>query len=227
MIVKNGIVFILGSGASVDSGLRTYRGKNGLYKSMSDEEVYSNLSIDMFKKDPMRVWNFLSPLIKNIKENKPGKTYDLISSIVKEYPESIVLTQNVDGYCKVGCMVVELHGNYSKMKCCGREYDVNEDNPLCFCGGVCKPGIVLYGEDVVVNGEIIKMLKNRYKAIIVIGTTLLFPYLRKLINKCKQRGTPLIHINPDEEYDENIKGNEVWLQMSSSEGLEKLIKDYF
>jgi NAD-dependent SIR2 family protein deacetylase len=46
--------------------------------------------------------------------------------------------------------------------------------------------------------------------VIVIGTTLQFPYLRKrIINKAKSRGAHVIHVNP--ERPQPLKDGETWV----------------
>lgn len=67
------IIFILGSGASVDSGLPTYRGIGGIYKDNSYEHF---LSYENFKKNPRDIWEFHKELYHQISSiEHPGKTY--------------------------------------------------------------------------------------------------------------------------------------------------------
>lgn len=219
-IIKGPILFLTGAGASVDSGLRTYRGTGGIYEE-TDGDPQEDLSIETWWAQPERTWFTLTPLVKAVKNNKPGPTYQLIKKICKSY-DVTVHTQNVDGYSSQVCdNVWEMHGNIRTMWCkkCKKEYKLDEDNPKCVkCGEHCKPNIVFYGESI----KPIVMNYKRYKTVVVIGTTLQFPYLQNMISKYKQQGALIVHINPADNYSEMVKAGEMWLKMKSENGLKKL-----
>ncbi len=67
-----------------------------------------------------------------------------------------------------------------------------------------------------------KLSKKFYKYVIIIGTTLQFPYLNKLKNNPKCRYAKIIHINPDDNYD-IIKKNEIWIKETSYDGLKQFL----
>ena len=235
-------LFILGAGASVDSGLYTYRGENS-------NKTFISASVN---DDIETIWNSFGPLFNIIKKCNPGETYNLINKIVLENPKSVILTQNVDGYIlssfnslNIQSEVIELHGNinYSYCKKCNKKYQTNPNNIFC-CGDSIIPNIILFGEDL--NKNVIikakKLCKNKYKAIIIIGTTLQFPYLRQLISLAKGYNSKVIHINPDLDYNtpiykfvnysslgkkikknNNVRNDEIWIQKNAAEGL----KEYF
>jgi NAD-dependent deacetylase len=211
------ILFITGAGASVDSGLGTYRGEGGLYESEGNPA--DDLSIDTWRENPEKTWKTLNPLIKSIKSNKPGPTYEIIKKIAKEKRVHI-WTQNVDGYSfYTGAAVWEMHGNVRLMKCeiCNFELPLNEDKPFCSkCNCLCKPNIVFYGEDI---RERQYLLSDRFKTVIVIGTSLQFPYLLNLITDYSYNAR-VIHINPDPDY---VKpSSHEWLCMTSENGLKEI-----
>ena len=220
-IVKGPILFLTGAGASVDSGLRTYRGAGGIYEEAGGDPQ-EDLSIDTWWSHPERTWSTLKPLVKAVKEHEPGPTYQLIKEIGKTYNITIH-TQNVDGYSRQVCdNVWEMHGNVKTMWCdkCRKEYELNEDDPKCLkCDKLCKPNIVFYGENIRPYGA---LNYKKYKTVIVIGTTLQFPYLRNMISDYKQKGTLIVHINPADDYSEMVKGGEMWYKMKSERGLKKL-----
>lgn len=217
-MLEEPILFITGAGASVDSGLNTYRGKNGLYTN-TDVSPEENLSLNTWMVEPERTWETLSELINLIKTNQPGETYEILKQINEMYKIAIY-TQNIDGYSHYACKNVhELHGHINTMYCkkCRNIYTMDHENPMCIsCMIFCKPNIVLYGEPI---RAIPANLKCAYKTIIVLGTTLQFQYLRNIIKKYKLKGAKIIHINPDPNYSKMIKKNEDWLQMNSAEGL--------
>lgn len=220
-MLRGPILFITGAGASVDSGLRTYRGKGGIYEGGGNPA--NDLHITTWRNDPLRTWNTLKPLVKAVRENKPGPTYELMKEIAKEH-EIMIFTQNVDGYSKTVCdRVWEMHGNLETMECeeCGKVYKLDEDDHICKkCNVRCKPNIVFYGEDIKHSPLMYYSGKSDFKTVIVIGTTLQFPYLERMIDKYKSGGALVIHINPDDKYPFT---KHIWMKMKSERAL-KLLK---
>ena len=227
-------LFILGSGASVDSGLPTYRGPNSLHTT--DPETYFE-GIDI-REDVMKVWSYFEGLLKASIQATPGPTYELIKELLNEYPGSCVITQNIDGLLSsmLGqedqSLVIELHGNNRNMIClnpsCGKIQPLKLSDPKCKsctdkCGYApwCRPDIVCYGESL--DPQIIQraniLSKQQYSHVLVIGTTLQFSYLNRLINNAKQRGAQVMHINPDDDYHTNVKQNELWMKTTAYQGL--------
>lgn len=75
-----------------------------------------------------------------------------------------------------------MYGNINYMICskCGIK-DMDYNHHVYSCGNICRLNIVLFNEDL--PSEKIKdmknlILKNKPKYIIVIGTSMQFPYLR-------------------------------------------------
>ena len=223
--VRRSIFFILGAGASADSGLPTYRGINGLYSNVTTPENILNPQVLCSEDGPEKIWNFLRPIYEEIPHQTPGPTYQKLKELITKFPDSFLLTQNIDGYAKsLEIPVVEIHGNWSKMYClkCRNLYSTNLENPKCECASWCRPDVVLFGENLPVKELtlIFTLIKTCPEYVIIVGTTLQFPYLRILINKAKNRGSKIIHINPDEKYSENVTRNEQWIKSSAVEGLD-------
>lgn len=223
------LAFLLGAGASVDSGLMTYRGIGGFYNmSQQPEEILTSKNFDM---NPTQVWDFLKPLYEAYDKAKIGVTYREISRLVTTYPESFVLTQNVDGFVRdLGCDYVELHGNMHTAQCslCHKITHVHGEIPTCpTCHIIMKPNIVLF-DDNLRHQDIMTMnrlLKSQPTHFIIIGTGLHFSYLRKAVNKAKQYGAQIIHINPDPKYKRLIKNRETWFHENSFDGLRRLQRE--
>ena len=148
-------IFILtGAGASQDSGIQTYRGENGYYESAANIEAdlhVSNLS------QSEKIWKRLLPLYKQIIEHEPGPTYKKLQDLISKSKECMLVTQNVDGYshCLKGVEVIELHGTCKTMSCIScmkkveitKEFIENFEESKCECGGIIRPDIVLFGEE--------------------------------------------------------------------------------
>ena len=152
-------LFILGAGASVDSGLLTYRGPNGLYKDLdlcdpsSSPVHYNTLRSEESIKT---MWEFVSPLYTDIQKSSPGFTYKVIEKLLGTAEKSLIVTQNIDGFAKTlekdgKVEVVELHGSHEMMIClaCGEKTKTNTEKlecPSCNVAGKMRPDVVLFGE---------------------------------------------------------------------------------
>ena len=235
------ILFLLGSGASVDSGLFTYRNNN----EETNKIVSCHDNID-------KIWESSYEIYHAAKNAKLGNTYKIIQELVDKYPNSTILTQNVDGLVNKisNANIIELHGNVNYMKCksCNEIFDTKDDNICKNCLTICNPEVTLLDEslDNKMLFKLGKLLKISYSYVLVIGTSLQFSYLRIIINKCKTRRAQIIHINPDVDYDKiifnpylystsefikykkdcNVKKNEIFINEKSSEGLNIFIKNY-
>jgi NAD-dependent SIR2 family protein deacetylase len=254
------IFFILGSGASFDSGLHTYRGVNGYYNNVKHEEsppqILSYYNSDN-KEGLSKIWTFLKPLYDSINNDTiydkfqklmiryPSlsiiaqhikgltTTYDVLNQVINRFPASFILTQNIDGYASQieNVPIIEIHGNSETMSCiqCYTQYKSDPNNFMCqCCGSPCRPNIVLYREDLPDKKvhQIYKLLKRKYKYILIIGTSLQFPYLREFISKAKQKGAKVIHINPDKDYFSHVRDGEIWFRCDANSGLKTFLNFY-
>lgn len=227
-VMSKSIFFILGAGASVDSNLPTYRGVGGVYQNtiMKPEDL---LTVRTLCENPEIVWDFIKPLYENIKHTTAGPTYTKLRELITFFPDSFIVTQNVDGFAKTADVpVIEVHGNYDSMYCmtCGMGASTNFEHTTCpACGGTRRPNVVLFGEMIAKNNlaRIYTQIKRHPAYVVVIGTTLQFPYLRHLINKAKQKGSHVIHINPDDSYVEKLGKHEQLIAKNAFDGIQELI----
>jgi NAD-dependent deacetylase len=216
-------LFILGAGASVDSGLPTYRGTNSIYGD--DCASYENILTRINKPDS--IWRILDPLYEKIITTKPGETYRLLEKLIySKYPNSMIVTQNIDGLCNnISVPTIEIHGSYKYIDCmeCGKKTNYSPGHKCGECNSdQTMPDIILFDDSISRDkyNEIISFIKqNIPKHIFIIGTTLQFGYLTDIVNTAKQRLGKCIHINPDDiriTKDEHMK-------MTSAEALQILL----
>lgn len=219
------IFFILGAGASVDSGLYTYRGANNKIKNYDD--IMSLLNGDDWDKNKNFIWNYFEKFNEDIQKCELGETYKLINEIYKYYPKSFVLTQNIDGLIKkIDIPSVEIHGNLQKMECvkCKKIYNIDFANKYCDCGKMCKPNVILYNENLKEDNlhELYKLIKkNKPSYLVAIGTTMQFSYLETIIKKTRIPKNNRYHINPNISY--SVDKKEKMICLDANEGLKEFI----
>ena len=149
------IVFFGGAGVSTGSGIPDFRSDNGLYtgefEGLSPETI---LSSSFFYLRPETFFRFYRKYMLH-PEAKPNIVHKALFRLEQQDRLRGIVTQNIDGlHRKAGNIrVYELHGNVNENACmeCNASYNMNtilqtEGIPLCECGGVIKPNVVLFGE---------------------------------------------------------------------------------
>ena len=204
---SNNIVFFTGAGVSTECGIPDFRSEDGLYSKKynfkySPEEI---LSSTFFKTNPDIFYQYLreNMTFSNI---EPNYGHYAIAELEKRGKLKAVVTQNIDGlHQKAGSKnVLELHGSLSRYSCtkCGKTYS-NKDLekydavPLCSCGGIIRPDVVLY-EEMLDEETIYKSVDHIKHAdvLVVAGTSLSVYPAAGFVNYF--RGDRLIFINKDQ-----------------------------
>ena len=148
------IVIFTGAGASTDSGIKDFRGKNGLYKEKSLYPAEYMLSNACFYEHQDIFYDYYKSNF-NCLDIKPNDCHKLFKKLEDMGKVKAIVTQNIDGlHTKAGSKnVFEVHGTIYKNHClkCNKEYGPevifnSKGIPKCKCGGVLKPDVVLYGE---------------------------------------------------------------------------------
>ncbi|MGN1054124.1 MAG: NAD-dependent protein deacylase [Erysipelotrichaceae bacterium] len=173
------IVFFTGAGISVPSGIPDFRSAEGLYTN--DLRAESIISHSYFISHPKEFYKFYKD--KMVYEDaEPNIAHKWIAKLEESGKSKGVITQNIDGlHLMAGSKnVVEIHGSIYRNHCmkCHKSYtlkDILKDEiPLCDCGGMIKPDVVLY-EEALEYQDIIKAISMIEKAdtLIIIGTSLI------------------------------------------------------
>lgn len=151
---SNHIVFFGGAGVSTESGIPDFRSKDGLYHLKYDVPPEEILSHHYFLKHPREFYQFYRDKLDS-RKIKPNITHEVLVLLENKHKLDAIVTQNIDGlHEKAGSkQIYNLHGTIYKNHCmnCGKSYDINQvfnsqDVPLCACGGIIKPDVVLYEE---------------------------------------------------------------------------------
>ena len=196
------IVFVTGAGISQESGIPTFRGKDGYWRKYDPMKL---ASIDAFYDDPKLVWEWYEDRRKNILDVKPNEGHFAISQM-EEFKDVVVLTQNIDGlHQRSGSTnVLELHGSIIRIKCtvCDFTDNITENfeslPPKCKCGSMLRPDVVWFGEPLPQNiwQSAIKEA-SVCDVMVIVGTSLVVSPANTLPVYAKQNGAILIEVNPE------------------------------
>ncbi len=153
------ITALTGAGISTNAGIPDFRGPKGLYvtKQYDAEKVFD---IQYFSHDPKPFYDFARDFIPLADKIKPTKTHEFLARLETTRKITDIVTQNIDSlHQRAGSTnVLEMHGSFEKSYCCVcrkmfsfhilKEKVQTEIVPQCDCGGILKPDIVFFGEDV-------------------------------------------------------------------------------
>lgn len=201
---SNNIVFFGGAGVSTESGIPDFRSKDGLYNQKYKFPPEEILSHTFFMNNTGEFYKFYRDKMNSLKY-EPNITHLKLAKLEKIGKLKAIITQNIDGlHQKAGSRVVyELHGSVLRNYCmkCKKAYSAdyifsNENIPICDCGGLIKPDVILYGEmlDDDIVSKSIEAIKNA-EVLIIGGTSLTVYPANSLIYYFK--GKKLILINKD------------------------------
>lgn len=153
------IVALTGAGISTSAGIPDFRGPHGLYvtRRYDPDTVFD---INYFLRDPKPFFDFSRDFLHLESTIQPTFTHRFLTKLESIGKLTGVITQNIDGLHTKALTknVLEVHGGYQKSFCldCGQEFSFSkmkekifkEDVPRCHCGGVVKPDVVFFGENV-------------------------------------------------------------------------------
>jgi len=196
------IVFFGGAGVSTESGIPDFRSVDGLYNQKYKYPPEQILSHSFFERHPDEYYRFhWDKLI--IGDAKPNPAHLKLAELEAQGKLKAVVTQNIDGLHQAAGSknVIELHGTLLRAYCsrCGEQHPCEVMNvpigvPYCDCGGVIRPDIVLY-EEQLREEDIASAIHHIRKAdmLIIGGTSLVVYPAAALVNY--YRGNKLVLIN--------------------------------
>ena len=198
----NKVVVFTGAGISAESGIPTFRGKDGLWRNHRAEELATPHA---FHSDPKKVWEWYDWRRRLIHDSEPNPAHVVIAEMEAHFPTFNLVTQNVDGLHKRAGShnITELHGNLWRVRCMeeGRIFDFEEVPlkdipPRCPCGALIRPDVVWFGEAMPVN-EVSKAfsLAETCDTMLVVGTSAVVYPAAQLPFTAKSSGASIIEVN--------------------------------
>jgi NAD-dependent deacetylase len=177
-------VALTGAGVSTLSGIRDFRGKNGLYNDMDAEKIFD---IDYFMKDPSFYYSHAGSFIYNVNEKEASVVHLVLGELEKRGLLKALITQNIDLLHQKGGSrrVIEIHGSPSLhycLRCAGVRMNFDDaaalvragEIPKCpECGRALKPAITFFGESLP-SGALRDAVEESQKAdlMLILGTSL-------------------------------------------------------
>jgi len=199
------VAILTGAGSSAESGIPTFRGPGGVWRTYRAEELATPQG---FARDPKLVWEWYDWRRSVIAEAQPNAGHKALAEIERRAARYTLITQNVDGlHDRAGSKnVLKVHGDIWTVRCpsCGRQRRdpkprLEQVPPFCACGGMERPGVVWFGEGL--PEGIWEQAVEATKAadlFFVIGTSAVVHPAAGLVYLAKSSGAKVVEINVDD-----------------------------
>ncbi|WP_447972619.1 SIR2 family NAD-dependent protein deacylase [Nitrospira sp. Kam-Ns4a] len=177
------ITVLTGAGISADSGVPTFRGPDGLWRTYRAEDLATP---EAFARDPKLVWEWYNWRRELLAMTRPNPAHEALVELERRVERFWLITQNVDGLHRAAgaTKLSEIHGNIWTVRCTAcKRLTENRDVPIAIppwcsaCGGLLRPHIVWFGEalEEAVLDRCMETL-SRCELLLVIGTSgLVYP----------------------------------------------------
>ena len=208
------VLVLTGAGVSAESGIPTFRGKDGYWRNLDPTKLATP---EAFAREPQLVWEWYGERRRRIRNARPNAADEAIARLAQCTDDFLLVTQNVDDlHARAGIparRMVQIHGDIfiTRCSCCEferhdheHEHEHEHEVPKCpECNALMRPGVVWFGEQLPSN-ELQRVEDfldgGACDVVIVAGTTATFGY----IIDWAVRGSPerfrgeLIEVNPEE-----------------------------
>ncbi len=196
------ITALTGAGVSAESGVPTFRGADGLWRTFRPEDLATP---EAFARDSRLVWEWYAWRMTLIGPLRPNPAHRALADLERRSQGFLLITQNVDGlHQRAGSRnLVELHGNIWRMRCleCGQVRTVTIAPsvlpPHCEgCGGAVRPDVVWFGEEIP-RTQLSRALiaVNACDAMIVAGTSGVVQPAASFGIMAARRGAYVVEVN--------------------------------
>jgi NAD-dependent deacetylase len=200
------IAISTGAGISAESGIPTFRGKDGLWRKHKPESLATPQA---FYADPELVWEFYDYRRNLVKSVEPNPAHYALVNIEENADKFCLITQNVDNlHFRAGSKnIIELHGNLAISRCTRCSYEtkalptpLEETLPTCpECGELLRPGVVWFGEQLPVDAiNAAFRTAQQCDLMLVIGTSGLVQPAASLPHLAKREGAFVVEVNIEE-----------------------------
>jgi NAD-dependent deacetylase len=197
------VVVLTGAGVSAESGVPTFRGRDGLWKTYRAEDLARP---DAFAARPELVWEFYNWRRELVGGCEPNAPHRALAVMERQIPNFLLITQNVDGlHARAGSRkLVEMHGSLWRVRCTACAHAREERAslpplPECpVCGHLLRPGVVWFGEPLIPG--VLKLAVEQLghaDLFISVGTSNLVQPAASFHQLAKDHGAVTVEINPE------------------------------
>ena len=213
------ICVLSGAGVSAESGVPTFRGEGGLWKSHRAEDLATP---GAFRRDPRLVWEWYEWRRGLIRECGPNPGHEALARLALGTVPTRIVTQNVDGLHEAAAryaagsgdpspaLPLEVHGSIFRVRCTSCTYRVPHRDPIqsetegdlpkCpVCGSLLRPDVVWFGEslDPGVLSEAFQTAREA-SVCLVVGTSALVQPAASVPLATLEGGGLVVEVNPTE-----------------------------
>ena len=220
------ITVISGAGISAESGLKTFRDDDGLWRNHS---FYDLATPEAWRANPQLVLDFYNERRAGLSEVKPNPAHIALAELEASYDVTVV-TQNVDDlHERAGSSnVIHLHGELSKNRS-SEDFSLVYDScqqPIrlgdtCELGSQLRPHIVWFGEEVMHFDEAIDAVVAA-DIVLVVGTSLSVYPAASLLGYAGRESEKVLVTkaaeNPPDEF--------FWLKGNAAEEVPQLVEGW-
>ncbi len=218
------VVVFTGAGISAESGLKTFRGNDGLWEGYRVADVATP---EAWASDPQRVQHFYNIRRKAVLEAQPNAAHTALVQLEQRYKVTVI-TQNIDDlHERAGSgQVVHLHGLITRSQSSidprltypveGSEIPMGE---YCERGSQLRPHVVWFGEPVPAMERAVRLCRDA-DIFIVIGTSLQVYPAAGLLHEIPME-TAMYFIDP--EASQLAKGRIVCMNERATVGVPQLV----
>jgi NAD-dependent deacetylase len=201
-------VIFTGAGISTESGIPDFRSPGGIWTKYQPIDFSEFISSDEARRE---TWRRKIAVDEAVSRAEPNRGHLAIAQLVASGKVSSVITQNIDGLHQRSGVpeerVIELHGNGTYAACldCAKRYElaevfaafkVNEEPPVCDCGGFIKSATISFGQPMPVEAMRRAQTETRNcDLFIAIGSSLVVYPAAGFPAVAKQNGSRLVILN--------------------------------
>jgi NAD-dependent deacetylase len=199
------VLVLTGAGISAESGVPTFRGPEGLWRTHRPEDLATP---EAFFRDPQLVWEWYAWRRDVIAPLRPNAAHQALAALEARPARFLLATQNVDGlHALAGSRALaELHGSLWRLRCaagCGRPAEEHraslpEIPPRCACGALQRPDVVWFGEALPMEALTRAWAAaQEAEVVLVVGTSSLVYPAAALPELARGHGAFVVEVNPE------------------------------